>query len=90
MRKHGKIDANQHDIVAALEAAGCTCRSLSALGGGTPDLLVGLDGQNYLLEIKTRGGTLTDEQIAFFGWWQGQKHIVRSIDDALRVVGRLA
>lgn len=40
MRRAAKIDANQPEIISALEAAGCKVLSLAACGKGVPDLLV--------------------------------------------------
>jgi len=84
-----RIDANQPEIVAALRSAGCTVRSLAGVGMGCPDLLVGRNGQNYLLEVKSgRGrGKLTPLEDAFHSHWRGQVAIVRSAEEALKVVG---
>jgi hypothetical protein len=43
-----------------------------------------------LLVIKAKNGHLTDAQVAFWGAWQTavDKHIIRSIEEALQVVGR--
>ena len=51
MRRAGKIDANQPEIVAALRDAGCSVLSLAQLGGGVPDLLIGR-GNLMLLVIN--------------------------------------
>lgn len=40
MRRAAKIDANQPEIISALEAAGCLVLSLAAVGNGVADLLV--------------------------------------------------
>ena len=40
MRRAARTDANHRQIVDALRAVGCKVRSLAALGGGIPDLLV--------------------------------------------------
>lgn len=81
-----KRDGNEGPIVAALEAAGATVRRLSE--PGVPDLIVGLDGVNYLLEVKNKGGVLTEAEDIFFNIWQGQKAIVRTPEEALRAIGR--
>lgn len=75
--KHGRIDANQSEIVAALRACGCTVAITSDVGGGFPDLVVGYQGRNFLLEIKTPGGKLTPDQV----------EVVKDVDEALAVVG---
>jgi hypothetical protein len=57
-RRAAKRDSNEQDIVDALEAIGATVTRLS--GEGLPDLLVGLGGSMWLLEVKQplgpRGG----------------------------------
>ena len=52
MRRAAKIDANQPEIVAALEAVGASVVSTAGLGNGFPDIVVGFRGINYLIEIK--------------------------------------
>jgi hypothetical protein len=81
-----KRDANEGPIVDALKAAGATVRRLSETG--VPDLIVGIDGANYLLEVKDKGGKLTEAEDTFFNEWQGQKTIVRTPEEALRAIGR--
>lgn len=85
MRQAAKRDANEQEIVSALEAVGCTVRRLSQKG--LPDLLVGRQDVTYLLEVKERKGSLTSDQIEFFQLWQGHAAIVRTVEDALKVVG---
>jgi hypothetical protein len=84
-------DANEAEIVAALEAVGATVERLD-----TPvDLLVGYRGRNFLLEVKAplgpRGGRsagrYTDDQAEWHRSWRGQRAVVRSVDDALRAIG---
>jgi len=52
MRRAARIDANQPAIIAALRSIGATVQPLHAVGGGCPDLLVGLRGRNILMEVK--------------------------------------
>jgi hypothetical protein len=89
VRRAAKIDANQPEIIAALERAGCIVQTLAAVGHGVPDLLVGVRGGNYLLEVKAIGGKLTDDQREWHGEWGGAVHIVRTPEEALRAVGLL-
>jgi len=39
-------------LKAGLELSGCSVVDLSGIGGGCPDLLVGLNGKSVLVEIK--------------------------------------
>ena len=50
---------------------------------------MGLRNQNYLLEIKSKSGKMTEDERLFFEEWRGQRAVVYSIDDALKVVGLL-
>lgn len=67
MRRDAKRDANEREIIDALEAAGCLVTQLS--GKGLPDLLVyrHATGRLHLIEAKNDEwrGRLTPEQIAF-------------------------
>lgn len=83
-RKNPRRDVNEAAIKAALIQAGCSVRALSSKG--VPDLLIGLRGQNYLLEIKSDKGKLTEDEIEFFDTWKGQAAVVRSVTEALQAV----
>jgi Holliday junction resolvase len=52
MRKASAVDANQSELVDALRKFGATVTPTHATGAGFPDLVVGYQGVNYLLEIK--------------------------------------
>ena len=84
-RRAARRDGNEKSIIDALRAAGCSVQALSAKG--VPDLLVGFQGRTYLMEVKTPRGKLTTDEEAWIGNWQGQVRIVRSIEEALGVVG---
>ena len=81
-----KIDRCQPEIVAALRSSGASVAVLSTVGKGFPDLCVGYDGVNYLLELKMPGGKLTPDQCVLHGAWQGKIHIVRSPAEAIKVI----
>jgi Holliday junction resolvase len=84
-RRAAKRDANERGIIDALRDVGATVVQLSDTG--VPDLLVGFRGASYLLEVKAPRGTLTDEQTAFLALWRGQVAVIRSVDEALAVIG---
>lgn len=48
----GRIDGNQREVVEALRAAGMGVIVASRMGNGFPDLIVGCDGLNVLVEVK--------------------------------------
>lgn len=82
-----RVDANQAEIVAALRKAGCTVQHLHTIGSGCPDLLVGYNAENWLLEIKAPGGTLTPDEREWWMKWNGQVAVARSAEDALQIIG---
>ena len=87
-----KVDLNQMEIVASLRKIGATVQSLATVGNGCPDLLVGFQGINYLMEVKDgdkapSAQKLTPDQVKWHLEWCGDVHIVRSVDDAFQVLG---
>jgi hypothetical protein len=91
MRRAARTDANQPAIVAALEAIGASVAITSAVGHGFPDLVVGMRGRNWLLELKDGNKapsrrTLTPDQIEFKAKWRGHWAVVTSAEDAIDVV----
>lgn len=94
MRRAAKRDENESEVVAALRAVGASVQSLAAVGKGTPDLLVGFRGENYLLEVKWPLGTpsrrkLTPDQVTWHAGWKGAAYIVESSAAALRAIGAI-
>lgn len=87
MTHHGRTDATQKAIVAALRAYGATVAITSGVGSGFPDLVVGYRGTNLLLEVKRGpGALLTPLQSKWFIAWRGRVHRVNSVKDALDVL----
>lgn len=84
---HGKRDGNQAEIVEALRKVGASVLDLADVGGGCPDILAGYAGREWLMEIKTQHGELLPDQVDFIRTWHGAVHVVRSIDEALAVIG---
>jgi hypothetical protein len=80
-----RIDANQAEIVAALrDVPGCEVEVI----GYPVDLAIAYRGKNWFAEVKGPKGELTPEQVKFFDRWSvGQVNVVRSVDDALRLIG---
>ena len=77
-----RLDANHAEIRAALERVGAT-----VVPDGPTDLIVGFRGANYLIEVKTEKGKLRPTQEDFVRWWKGHVAVVRSIEEALKVIG---
>lgn len=82
-----KVDANQAEIVAALEAI----PGVTVVDIGKPlDLLVGYKGITHLFEVKNPDGKnrLEPDQEKFLSDWTGREPvIVRTIDDCLSALG---
>jgi hypothetical protein len=87
MRYAARVDKNQSEIVSALRAAGAYVWII-----GLPvDLLVGYNGQTFLVEIKDGPKKpLTRLQQDFFASWiGGGLHRIDGPEDALRMIGVL-
>jgi len=91
-RLHARVDANQEAIVLALRAMGCSVQTLAPLGCGVPDLLVGRNGVNILMEIKDgaqppSGKALTPDEKRWHKSWRGGKvRVVESTEGAVLAV----
>lgn len=95
LRRAARIDANQPAIVQGLRKAGCTVQSLAAIGKGCPDIIVGLRGVNYLMEIKDGDKVpsqrkLTPDEKEWIEKWRGQVAVVNSLEEALKIIGLIA
>jgi Holliday junction resolvase len=86
MRRAARVDDNHPDIVTAFEALGCTVLSLAAMGKGCPDLLIGCDLSNYLVEVKNPNQDpckrkLTPDEMKFQKMWRGQWSLIENVQD---------
>jgi len=84
-RYAANVDANQPEIVAALRKAGASVHHTHAAGKGFPDLVVGYNGETFLLEVKNpeARGKLNDDQVEWHDEWRGHVCVVHSIEEAL-------
>lgn len=104
MRRAAKVDANQPEIVRGLREAGESVLLLHQVGQGCPDLLSSGTRKcsccgnrmigNFLIELKNdalspSAQKLTPDEQAFFDNWRGQVAIARTIEEALRIVGKI-
>lgn len=85
--RFARVDQNHGDIVKALRLAGASVQSLASIGHGCPDLVAATPGKTFLIEVKGPKGKLTPDQIDFVNNWKGVVHIIRTVDDALQLVG---
>lgn len=83
-----RTDANQSEIVRALERMGCDVLDLSGVGSSCPDLLVRVRAIDrwMLVEVKTPKGRIKPGQAAFAQRWPVA--IVRSVDDAIALLSK--
>ena len=94
IHRRRKVDANQSEIVKALQAIGACVIDLSASGKGVMDLLVCYRGKTHMIEVKNmkgRGKVLTPAQIEMhrqIGEAGCEVHVVCTVDDAIAVVTR--
>ena len=86
-RYAAKRDKNEQQIVDALRQVGATVTTISGMGIG--DLLVGFRGNNFLLEVKAKRGSLTTAQREFRERWQGQYAVCRTDIQALEAIGAI-
>ena len=92
MRKYGKVDANQAQIVKYLRNAGATVQSIASIGSGCPDIIVGYRGKNWLFEIKDGSKSpsqrkLTSDEELWHEIWRGQVAVVNHAMQALEIIG---
>jgi Holliday junction resolvase len=85
--RFGKVDLNQAEIVDALRKVGVSVQSLASLGKGVPDLIAAKGAQCWLIEVKGPKGKPTPDQVKWVEAWKGDVHFVRTVDDALKLVG---
>lgn len=79
-----KVDNNQVAIVKELRALGYSVLLLNRVKNGCPDILVGKDEINILVEIKTTiKDKLTDDEFRFFESWKGQKMVAHTSSDVV-------
>ena len=75
-------DANEPDIIEALRDVGASYLSLDPF-----DLLVGWQGRNIMVEVKTQSGRLKPSQIELAETWRGGPlHIVRTPEEMMALL----
>lgn len=85
--KYGaKRDRVESTIVSQLRGIpGLSVLHLSTKDAG--DILIGYQGVNYLVELKSKGGRLGVNQKEFSALWNGQYAVAKTIEDVLKVIG---
>ena len=80
-----RADNNRAEIVGALRKVGCSvCITEHPL-----DLLIysPFTRETSIADCKAKKGTLTPEQKKFAATWKGPWYLLRSVDEALELVG---
>ena len=95
MRTRARKDDNHQSIIKTFRKLGVSVADTSQLGGGFPDIVVGLRGVNVLVEIKDgkkppSARKLTPAETAFSESWGGWYAVVENDDDVLRVYNEIA
>lgn len=90
MRRASRVDDNQADLVAKLRDAGMSVAVTSQVGHGFPDLVVGYEGCNLLLEVKDPNKSpsrrkLTPDEVKWHDEWQGTVHVVTTPQEVLEL-----
>ena len=89
MRTAARTDNNHREIVEGLRQAHRSVLDLSGVHKGCPDILVGFQGINYLLEIKSsKKAKLTPAQVEFHSAWRGQRLVVISLEEAIEATSK--
>jgi hypothetical protein len=89
MRLRARRDRNHTEIRKAFRRLGWTVWDTAACGHGAPDLVCGKAGRNILVEIKSPGGVLTQDEADFSAAWRGEYITVRCLADVIRVTERI-
>lgn len=87
-RSAKRVDANQPEIVEALEAVGAKVWKI----GYPLDLLVAFRERFHILEVKSPGKNLsTSQQETVLKIWDAgcKAYVVHSIDEALEAIGAI-
>lgn len=89
MRRAARTDSNQAEIIDALKRVGVSVEFI----GKPLDLLLCCRGETSLMECKNPERTsadpesrLTKDQIEFIARWPGKIYIVRTAEEAVRLV----
>jgi hypothetical protein len=86
MRYAARVDAGSQAIRVGLRLAGADVEII----GRPVDWLVGYRGKNYLFEIKAEGARKRKDQPKqdmFVREWRGQVTVIKTLHEALIVIG---
>ncbi len=87
-----RADSNQAELVRQLrQIPGVTVAHTHVIGSGFPDILVGRNGKNYLIELKDgkkfkSWKKLTPDEEKFHEKWTGQIAVAETFEDVLQII----
>lgn len=89
MRRAAKADGNQPQIVKAFRQLGFSVAHTHTIGKGFPDIVVGRNGINTLVEIKDGDKVKSQKQLTadekeFHENWRGTIIIIESVEDVIK------
>lgn len=100
MRKYGKKDANQTEVVTALRKAGLSVAITSSMGDGFPDLVVSgfsttqmcIGKRTVLIELKDLSQKPSDRRLSpaekkFHDSWKGEIYVCTTAEEILKIFG---
>ena len=92
MRLKARTDYNQKLIVDQLRKLGVSVAITSMMGKGFPDLVLGYQNKNFLIELKDGAKPksqkgLTMDEAKFFTAWKGQVDKCESLDEICKIIG---
>jgi hypothetical protein len=87
-RYAARIDANQDEIMDALQALGVWCWDIHWVGRGVPDLLCSYQGLTFLCEVKTPKAKMTLAEVRFAREFPGDLYVVRTVGDVVELVNK--
>jgi len=88
MRRHGRIDTTQTEIVRALRGIGAFVQSLADVGNGCPDLLVSFRGKWFVFEVKSPSGKLTPDEVRWHNEARASVLVIYGTDEAIGILER--
>lgn len=85
MRKRGRTDRHQPEVVKRLRAEGWSVLITSNLGSGAPDFFRAKDGKTEAIELKESTGKLTTDELHWLTEWKGECDVWFCYDNGLVV-----
>ncbi|MCE9565825.1 MAG: hypothetical protein K8U57_27690 [Planctomycetes bacterium] len=93
MRRAASVDENQSEIVDLFRKMGASVEPTHSMGCGFPDLLVGILGFNWLVEVKNgkkrpSERRLTPDQAEWHEAWNGHVIVIETVEQAIAFIHR--